>query len=218
MVDGDGLRDLFRRRGASVIVTGGPARHPSTAELLDAVERAASPEVIILPNDKATILAADQVQPLTEVTVRVAPTRTIPEGIAALAAVDEEQSAEVNARAITAATAAIRSGSITRAVRDAQSDTGPIRRGDWLALTPDGLLAVADSAQTAAQELLTVLVDDRAESVTIIAGTEAEEPVIEGIEAWAGERWPILETSVVVGGQALYPYLVGVATRGSIQP
>lgn len=213
VVDGDGLRELFHSRGTSVIVTGGPARNPSTAELLDAVEKASAPEVIILPNERTIVPAAQQVPSLTEITVRVAPTRTIAEGIAALDAIDSATGADDNVARIAAATATVRSGSVTRAVRDAETDRGAIRRGDWLAMTPEGLLGVADRPETVLMELGAALVDVGATRLTIIAGAEADESVVGEVAAWASDRWPGLDCDVVDGGQALYPYLVGVETR-----
>lgn len=210
VVEGDGLRDLFRNGGATVIVAGGPARNPSTSELLDAVERTQSPHVVILPNDRTIVPAATHVQPLTSVDVAVIPTRTVFEGLAALAGFDPDRDLEGNVVVLSRSAASVRSGGVTRAVRDARSERGDIRRGEWLALTPDGLVGIAATPLAAATQLLDALVVPGSGAVTVLTGLDADDEVISELRHAAAHRRPALELLVVPGGQPLYPYLVGV--------
>jgi dihydroxyacetone kinase-like predicted kinase len=218
VVDGDGLRERFRSGGATAIVIGGQTRNPSTAELLDAVERTGAAEVVILPNDSAIVPAAEQVGLFTETPVAVVPTRTVLEGLAALSAFDGDSDGSTNREAMAAAAAGVRSGSVTRAVRDAASAHGAIREGDWLALTENAPPAVAGTPLEAAQRVMEVLVKSTevgdgldAAAATIVAGADADEGVIAALREWAGDRWPALGFQWFDGGQLLYPYLVGIA-------
>ncbi len=222
VVEGDGLRERFRSRGATAIVIGGQTRNPSTAELLDAVERTGAAEVVILPNDSTVVPAANQVGRLTETPVAVVPTRTVLEGLAALSVYDGALDGRTNRKAMISAAAGVRSGSVTRAVRDAASAHGAIREGDWLALTPDTLVAVAGTPLEAAQRLIEILVESTeadvgldAAAVTIVAGADADDDVVAALGEWTGERWPALSFQWFAGSQLLYPYLVGVAVRPS---
>lgn len=215
VTEGDGLRELFRRGGAAAIVAGGPARKPSTAELLDAVERTGSSRVIILPNDPRVQPAAAQVAGLTQTNVAVAPTTTMVEGMTALAAFDQTRDTAANLAAMAAAVGNIRSGSVTQAVADADSERGPIHRGDWLGMSGDGLAVVAATAGEAANSLLAELADGDVEAVIIVAGAEADPGVLAGIQGMVDEHWPGMEIQVISGGQPLYPYLLGVEIQRS---
>jgi DAK2 domain fusion protein YloV len=210
VVEGDGVRTLYRDGGATVIVAGGPARNPSTSELLDAVEHTQSSHVVILPNDRTIIPAAEQVQSLTSVEVAVVPTRTALEGLAALSGFDPDRDLESNVDALSHRAAAVRSGGVTRAVRDAMSAHGAIHSGDWLALMPDGLVALAATPLAAGVELLEALLVPGARAVTVLMGRGADGEVADGLVRAATRRRPALEVRAVEGGQPLYPYLIGV--------
>lgn len=215
VVDGDGVRELFRDGGATVIVAGGPARKPSTSELLDAVERTQSSQVVVLPNDRTIIPAALQVPSLAAVDVAVIPTRTVLEGLAALGGFDAAGDLDDNVAMLSRAAAAVRSGGVTQAVRDATSERGDIQIGDWLALTPDGLVAIAPSALDAGIRLLDALLVPGAGPVTLLTGLDADETVTAALRRRALQRRPALELRVAWGGQPLYPYLIGVETDRS---
>ena len=142
---GPGLSTLFRELGVQVIVAGGQTLNPSTAELLDAVERANSGHVILLPGNKNIIPVAEQVDALTAKTVRVVPTRSMPEGLAALMAYDPEVDAPANVLPMRHAAEATTAGEVTQAVRDATTDAGPVTAGQWMAIVRgDGIVALAD--------------------------------------------------------------------------
>jgi hypothetical protein len=208
---GPGISALFTELGVQAIVSGGQTANPSTAELLEAVERVNAEQVVVLPGNKNIIPVAEQLDALTTRTVRVVPTRSMVEGFAALMVYDPEATAEVNTNAMRHAAEAIEAGEVTRAVRASQTPAGPVAEGDWLGIARgDGIVAIAPDVVGAATALLDRLVDDGRELVTILCGTDAEEDATAAIVAWLEEHRPGVEVEVHDGGQPLYPYLFGV--------
>jgi dihydroxyacetone kinase-like predicted kinase len=207
---GDGIRRIFYSLGVQRIVTGGQSMNPSAGQLLEAVESAPASQVLILPNNKNIIAVAEQVRGQTTKSVRVVPTRGIAEGFAALVAYDPEASADENFDEMSSAATAVLAGEVTRAVRDAPSDAGAIREGDYIGLARDGIRSVDETLDGAAISLLNALVGDEHEIVTIIEGEGASAAVTRRITDWLGDHRPDLSAEVHHGGQPLYPYLFGV--------
>lgn len=206
---GEGIRRIFGNLRVQQVVTGGQSMNPSTAQLLEAVEAVPAPEVVILPNNKNIIAVAEQVDTLTDKTVRVLPTRSITEGFAALLAYDPEAPADDNVAAMRSRAEAVVNGEVTQAVRDSTCDVGPIAEGDWLGIGRDGIQAVAADLDEAACQLLDRLIEGH-ELVTIIEGDGASPGCTRHITEWLAEHHPDVEAEVHHGGQPLYPYLFGI--------
>ena len=213
---GPGIGALFRQLGVQVVVAGGQTQNPSTAELLDAVEQANAGHVVLLPGNKNVIPVAEQVDSLTAKTVRVVPTRSMPEGIAALMAYDPEADAPSNVLPMRQAADAVATGEVTQAVRASVTPAGKVDAGDWMGIASGaardrrGIVAIAASALDAAKALLEHLVGDGVELVTAIAGADAPEGVTAELEEWFAARFAEIELEVHHGGQPLYPFLFGV--------
>ena len=208
---GDGIRRIFANLRVQQVVTGGQSMNPSTAQLLEAVERVPAPEVVILPNNKNIIAVAEQVDALTEKSVLVLPTRSITEGFAALLAYDPESSAAENVDAMGEAAGAVVHGEVTRAVRDSSCDAGPIAEGDWLGLSREGIRVVEPDLAAACTGLLDVLLGAGSfELLTLIEGEGASAGTTRAVTEWLAEHHPGVEAEVHHGGQPLYPYLFGL--------
>ncbi len=207
---GPGVVSTLRSMGVHAVVAGGQSMNPSTADLVAAVESVPAPEVVILPNNKNIIAVAEQVDALTSRTVRVVPTRGIAEGIACLMAYDPQASAAANVVAMAATADEVVAGEVTQAVRDSNSDAGPIVTGDWLGIRRDGIAAVASTMVEAATELLRALLDEDHGLLTIIAGEGSDQATTDAIEGWIEANHPDVEVEVHVGGQPLYPYYFGL--------
>jgi DAK2 domain fusion protein YloV len=207
---GDGIRRIFHSLGVQVIVTGGQTMNPSTAQLLEAVERAPADDVVILPNNKNIIAVAEQVDGQTAKRVQVVPTRGIAEGFASLLAYDPQSPGDENEKAMAEAAANVIAAEVTRAVRDSSCDLGPIAEGDFIGVARDGIRAVAPSLESACEELLAALVDDRHEIVTVIEGEGATPACTRHIEVWLQDHRPGVGAEIHHGGQPLYPYLFGI--------
>ncbi|MGD9794156.1 MAG: DAK2 domain-containing protein [Acidimicrobiia bacterium] len=208
---GRGLIELFGSLGVAEVVGGGQTMNPSTAELLTAVERAPAPFVIVLPNNKNIVPVAEQLDRLTAKRVVVVPTVSMPEALASLINFDPEGDGDAVASAMRAALSGVRSGELTRAVRDARSDVGEVRTGDWIGLVRgDGIVSVSPDLVASLRSLLAALVDDDSSLVTLIEGDGASDLVTESARDWLSEHFPDIEVEVHKGAQPLYPYLVGV--------
>ena len=208
---GDGLAELFGQMNVQGVVTGGQTMNPSTAELLDAVEHMNAQQVVILPNNKNIIPVANQINALTKKDVRVVPTCSMAEALAALVFYDPEADAAVNAEAMTGAAEAVATGEITQAVRDTNTDVGPVKNGDWIGLVRgDGVVAVGGTMVAATTQLLDTLITPGRELLTMITGDLATARQIEEVIAYLSENHPDVEVEVHAGGQPLYPFLFGV--------
>jgi DAK2 domain fusion protein YloV len=208
---GDGLAELFGQMGVQGVVTGGQTLNPSTAELLDAVEHMNSQQVIILPNNKNIIPVANQVNALTKKEVRVVPTCSMPEALAALVSYDPEADVDSNCEAMSDAAKAVVTGEVTQAVRDTNTDAGPVANGDWIGLVRgDGVVAIGSTMVLAATQLLDQLLSGNGELLTMITGNLATARATEEIIAYMAEKHPGVEVEVHPGGQPLYPFLFGV--------
>jgi hypothetical protein len=207
---GDGIRRIFHSLGVQQIVAGGQSMNPATAQILEAVEAAPADQVVVLPNNKNIIPVAEQVDALTSKQVCVLKTKSITEGFAALMEYDPQADIETNEGTMAEAAARVESGEVTRAVRDAGSPVGPVAEGDYIALTKDGIVAVAADLGGAATGLLDRLVGDNHEIVTVIEGEGATAADTRRITEWLTEHRPDVSTEVHHGGQPLYPYLVSV--------
>jgi uncharacterized protein len=207
---GEGLRRLFTSLGVQQVVAGGQSMNPSTAQILEAVELCAADGVIVLPNNKNIVPVARQVPGLTDRPVGVVPTAAVVEALSAMVAYDADASLADNVGAMQEAAERVRCGEVTQAVRDSLAECGPIKTGDWIAITRDGVNAATESVVDAVIALVDVLVDDESELVTLITGTDARAADTARIEAHVERAHPKVEIEIHEGDQPLYPYLVGV--------
>jgi DAK2 domain fusion protein YloV len=208
---GAGLEELFAQMGVQGVVTGGQTLNPSTAELLDAVEHMNSQQVIILPNNKNIIPVANQVNALTKKEVRVVPTCSMPEALAALVSYDPEADVDSNCEAMSDAAKSVATGEVTQAVRDTNTDAGAVKNGDWIGLVRgDGVVAIGNTMVVAATQLLDQLLSGSGELLTVITGNLATARATEEIIAHMADKHPDVEVEVHAGGQPLYPFLFGV--------
>ena len=207
---GAGVVDILMSMGADRVVTGGQSMNPSTAELLAAVDSLPTGHVVVLPNNKNIIPVAEQVDGESERTVGVVPTRSVVEGIASLLAYSPDATAAQNSGSMAAAAAAVIHGEVTQAVRDASSSAGPITTGDWLGIGPDGIAAVESEVVAAATALLSSIIADDHELLTVLTGTDADAATTDAIVDHVAEHHPDVEVEVTEGGQPLYPYYFGL--------
>jgi len=207
---GDGVRRIFHSLGVQVIVTGGQTMNPSTAQLLEAVERAPADDVVILPNNKNIVPVAEQVDAQTSKHVRVVPTKGVAEGFASLLAYDPQSSGDQNREAMADAAAHVVAAEVTQAVRDSACELGPIAEGDYIGVARDGIRAVAPTIEAACEALLAALVESGHEIVTVIEGEGATPACTRHIEVWLQDNRPGVAAEIHHGGQPLYPYLFGI--------
>jgi dihydroxyacetone kinase-like predicted kinase len=154
---------------------------------------------------------AEQLDALSTKRVVVVPTRTMPEALAALVVYDPESDAELNEAAMSEAIGSVRTGEVTQAVRDAASDVGPVRTGDWIGIVSgDGIVAVGDRVGEVSRALVAGLIGDDGELLTILTGADADPASTSELQTWLADEHADVEVEVHYGGQPLYPYLFGV--------
>jgi uncharacterized protein len=210
VVAGEGLADVFRSLGVMAVVPGGQTMNPSTKDILQVVESMSSDRVIILPNNKNIVLTANQVHTLTKKTVKVVPSKTIPQGIAALLAFDYEADFEANAKIMERALSTVRSIEITRAVRSTRLGGLEIKKRQAIGLLDNDLVEVSDKIPDCLQQVLERLEMDEAEVITIYYGSDVQQADAEKVSAGIREKYPHIQIEIVKGGQPHYDYIVSV--------
>ena len=209
---GEGLVAVLRSLGVSEIVMGGQTMNPSTEELLAACTAANAPQVLILPNNKNVILAAEQVSQLVpdDVSVSIVPTKTVVQGIAAQLAFNGEDSPDENAAAMTEAAQVVCTIELTYAVRDSTSGNLDVREGEAIALVDDILVAHGADQISALRGALDTLDTDDYEVVSVYPGADAEPDTTDTLVAQLEEWLPLAEIEVTPGGQPHYHYFIGL--------
>ncbi|MFD0713648.1 DAK2 domain-containing protein [Paenibacillus sp. GCM10027626] len=207
---GPGIGNIFKDNNVDVVLAGGQTMNPSTEDFVKAIETLSAEKIFILPNNSNIILAAQQAAELSERTVNVIETRTIPQGLAAALAFREDESLEVNTEAMERAAGQVQSGQVTHAVRDTSIDGVDIREGDYIGIVGKSIIAATPNLQETCQHLLTRMLDNGGELVTILTGEQAAEDDTAQLMEWIEETYPDVELEVHAGGQPLYPYLFAV--------
>lgn len=210
VASGDGFRRILESLGVDSVVGGGQTMNPSTQDILAAVESVPSNDVLILPNNGNVIMAAQQVTELSRKRVRVVPSRSVPQGIAALFAFDFSADLEANANTMSHALSQVQTIEVTRAVRATDVDGLKIGEGDVIGLLNDRVVAAGGSAADVVDAVLARLNSESVHSVTIYAGSEAPDTEQESIVGSVGRRFPNASVELLAGDQALYPYVVAV--------
>ncbi|WP_344131089.1 DAK2 domain-containing protein [Pedococcus bigeumensis] len=209
---GPGLAELFEEAGA-VVVSSGPGRRASAGQLLDAARAAHALEVVVLPNDGDTVMAAEAAASAAEqegITLHVVRSRTAVQGLAALAVFDATASASRNAAQMSHAAAATRHGAVAVASKQALTSAGPCEPGDVLGAVAGDVVIVGSDLEEVAVEVVARLLSSGGELVTVIGGADAPEGLAEGLGARIERGHRDVEVSVIDGGQPHYPLLLGV--------
>lgn len=212
VASGEGLCELFTELGADQIVSGGQTMNPSTDDLLKAVLATPAEHVYILPNNKNIIMAAEQVDPLTDRDVRVLHTKTIPQGIAALLNVDDTLSAEENHLAMMKAAEKISTGLVTFAARDSSIDGQSVKEGQILGMENGKITTVESNVIQAAYKVTKHLFKRGTSSlVTLIYGNGTTEEEAEELASLLTAKFGSdIEVSVINGGQPVYYFIISV--------
>lgn len=208
---GEGMNDIFRELGVDYIIEGGQTMNPSTDDMLTAIDDVNADHIFILPNNKNIILAANQAQSLTkDKDIIVIPTKTVPQGITAVISFMPEADVDTNMEAMQEAVKNVKTGQVTYAVRDTHIDDKEIHEGDIMGIGDEGILAVGQSVEETAKEMLAQLVDEDSELISLYYGqdvlSEDAERFAEAVEA----LYPDVDVDVHMGGQPIYYYVLSV--------
>ncbi|MFV0532303.1 MAG: DAK2 domain-containing protein [Cumulibacter sp.] len=209
---GNALRDVFAAEGAQVVDSGGN-RRPSTAEVLAAIERTHAKKVVILPNEGDCAAVADAAAAEARsagIEVAVVPTKSVVQGVAALAVRDEDRYFGDDAMAMAEAAAATRYAEVTVAARDALTMVGPCRAGDVIGLVGSDVVTIGESILEVTIALLDLMLATGGEMVTLVVGRRAPDGLAEDLEADLAHRHPEIELVTLPGGHPDRPVILGV--------
>jgi len=207
---GDGIADALTTMGSTAIVRGGQTMNPSTEDLLNAVEAQPVDKVIVLPNNKNIVLTANQVANLTGKQVRVVPTASIPQALAALAVFNAQRSIDENASDMAQALTTIQTVELTHAVRDVELNGVRVSSGQTIGLLDDELIAAGDSLTDVAEKAITRINREDTELVSVFTGKDASGEDSETIRTILTEAFPGAEVEVHDGGQPHYLFIIGI--------
>lgn len=210
VVAGDGLADIFKAQGVDYIISGGQTMNPSTEDFVKAVEELNARNIIILPNNKNILMAAQSAAEVIDQPAAVVETKTIPQGLTSLLAFDESKSIEENYERMSASLGDVVSGSVTTAVRDTMIDGLEIHENDNLGMV-DGKIVVSnpDMMETL-EETFAQMLDEDSEIVTIYVGEDGSEELANELAQALAEKYEDVEVEIHQGGQPVYPYLFSV--------
>ena len=208
---GSGNAAILESLGVDYVVSGGQTMNPSTKELLDAVNSVNAEAVIILPNNSNIIMAAQSCSEVSDKPCAVVPTKSVPEAFLAMFAFDETASLEENVEAMTEARDEVKTGEVTRAIKDSKDVHGnPIHDGDVIGIADGELEVVSDSIEDATMRILEVLEAEDADTLTILAGEDYTDDAFEALIERIEEAYEDLEIDSHRGEQPLYPIVLSV--------
>ena len=205
---GDGLADVFVNLGVDGIISGGQTMNPSTQDILTAVNQVPAETVFVLPNNKNIIMAAEQVDALTEKNVVVIPSKTVPQGITAMLSFNPEGSLEENTEALTEALATVDTMQITYAARNSDFDGFDIHEGDYMALYGSQLFSTSKDIKVLLRALAQKVRDDGKEYITIYYGADVKERHAQKAADIFADICPDADVNLIRGGQPVYYYMI----------
>ncbi len=208
---GSGMADVFSSLGASAIIPGGQTMNPSVKEILHAVEAVPSEKVIVLPNNKNIILSASQIKTLTTKEVVIIPSKTLPQGIAALLAFNYEATLKDNINLMEEAISSVKTVEITKSVRTTKLNNLEIHEGDYIGIIDDkDIVASGTDIKTVTDMSLEAADLKKYEIVTIYYGSDVPDSDAEDFAGNLREKYPQKQIELVSGGQPYYFYIISL--------
>ncbi len=208
---GEGFKEIFTGLGVDYLIEGGQTMNPSTEDMLNAIDQVNADNIYILPNNSNIILAAEQARELTEdKNIIVVPTKTVPQGIAAVISFIHDKDPEENKERMINELANVKSGQVTYAVRDTTIDGKEIKQGDIMGIGDKVIHCKGENVSDVVLELVEHLVDDDSEIISLYYGDEVDVEDAEKISEDLEERYPLVDIEVYYGGQPIYYYVLSV--------
>lgn len=207
---GSGLEQLFRDLGVDAVVSGGQTMNPSTEDIFKAIETVPAESVIVLPNNKNIIMAAEQTIPLSEKKVSVLPTRTIPQGITAMLNFDDTVSADENLNVMAKAAEKVSTGLVTFAARDSEVNGQHVQQGQILGMENGKITVIEKDYVTAAFKITKRMYKRSSSIITVIKGDGVSDEDADKLVQQLSDKFSDAEVSVIDGGQPVYYFIISV--------
>jgi len=208
---GNGVNEIFKGLGVDYLIEGGQTMNPSTEDMLNAIEQVNAKNIFILPNNKNIILAADQAKAMTkDKNIIVIPSKTVPQGIAAIINFVSGKTIEENEEAMKEAMDHVKTGSVTYAVRDTKLDGLEIKNGDFMGLDDHSIKSTGADIKQVTLDLVESMVEEDSELISIYFGADANEDEANEIADSIMEKFDYVDVEVHPGDQPVYYYIISV--------
>lgn len=207
---GEGIADLFKSIGATVVIEGGQTMNPSTEDIVEAIAEIDAKNVIILPNNKNIIMAAEQAANVVDGNVTIIPTKTVPQGLASLLAFHPSKNIKDNEKMMKEALGNVKTGQVTYAIRDTTIKGHKIAKNDYMGIADGTIVETGKDKIQTTKKLLQHLIDDESEILTIIYGEDITNKEVEAVQTYVEEHFADVEVEVHNGKQPLYSFIFSV--------
>ncbi|MDN5376610.1 MAG: fatty acid kinase [Thermacetogenium sp.] len=207
---GEGIKNILLNLGVARIIEGGQTMNPPVEDFIQAIAEVPARQVIVLPNNKNLVMAAEQAKQMISRPVEIVPSTSIPAGISALLAFNDSLNLEENVKRMCQQLECVKTGEVTYAVRDAVIGDQRIKEGDIVAIYRGEVVASGSSLEEAVLTLLDRMVEDGDELVTLYSGAGVELAEMERIANRIRDAYPDLEVDAQEGGQPVYYFLISV--------
>lgn len=207
---GEGIKKLFESLGATIVIEGGQTMNPSTQEIADAIKKTNAHNVLILPNNKNIVMAAEQAAEMAEAHTEVVSTTTIPQGISALLAFHPDADLTDNKNEMEQAMELVKTGQVTYAIRDTKIDNIVIEKGHFMGIVDSQIKISNKDRVTTAKELLQNMINEDDEILTILYGEDVTKEEAISLKEYVEEHFTDLEVELYDGRQPIYSYIVSV--------
>lgn len=207
---GSGLSNIFKDLGVDYVIEGGQTMNPSTQDILDCIDKINAEHIFVLPNNKNIIMAATQAAEISDKDVLVIPTKTIPQGISCITMFNIEDEVSSNVTTLNNIMEAVKTGSITYAVRDTEMDGIQIKEGNMLGLVEGKIKEVGNDKIQVASKVLEDMIDEDSELITIYYGEDVNKEEIDNFIESLEEKYSDIDIQCYEGNQPLYYFFISV--------
>lgn len=207
---GEGMTETFKSLGVDYVVAGGQTMNPSTEDLLKGVDKVGGKVIYLIPNNSNIILSAEQARDISNREIIVIPSKSVPQGIAAMLAFNEEASKEENEKNMIEAIGSVIDASVTYAVRDTTINGKEIHKDDIIGIASKDIISSGKTVFDVVTETVDKLMDEDISLVTLFYGEDVKEEYAEEVREAIEEKYPDIDIDVIKGDQPIYYYIISL--------
>ena len=207
---GDGMTETFKSLGVDYVVAGGQTMNPSTEDFLKGIDKVGGKVIYLIPNNSNIILSAEQARDISDREIIVIPSKSVPQGIAAMLAFNEDASKEENQENMMEAVASVIDASITYAVRDTTINGKEIHKDDIIGIAAKDIISSGKTVFDVVTDTVDKLIDEDISLVTLFYGEDVKEEDAEEVRETIEEKYPDIDIDVIAGDQPIYYYIISL--------
>lgn len=210
VASGNGIVEIFKSLGVDTVIEGGQTMNPSTEQFVHAINGANAERVLILPNNKNIIMAAQQACEIADIPAAVVPSKSVPQGMSSLLAFSADETLAQNTERMSEALMYVKTGLVTYAVRDTTINDLSIKEGDFIGILDGTIVTSGHDPYETAKQLVARMVGEEDELITIIYGEDVKEASMDELEKQLQSTYKSHEIEIHDGGQPLYSFIIAV--------